>query len=215
MNKKNVRKPKTIIIADDHHMVAQGLTSIIHEFSPYKVIATVTDGKILLRKLNTLKPNMVLLDVNMPNLNGIDTAQILRKRYPEIKIVIITSYGHEVLDKLKNSAQVDGFISKMSDGSLIIKSLIEIMKGGKIFVNPNLLPENGNGVNDVYMKKLKLSARQLELLRLIKNGLSTKDIADKLFLSIYTVETHRKNICRKLKISTPNALVKWAHENEI
>ncbi len=215
MKNKTRKQLKTIIIADDHPMFANGLASVISEFTPYKVLAIVSNGKDLLHKLNSVQPDMVLLDINMPQVNGISAAQEIKKRFPGIKILVISMYGKEVLRQLNNEVEVDGYISKLSEGKVFTETLIMVMEGKKIIVKQKREVSKSVSVRDNFQEKMNLTDRQKEILRFIKKGLSTKAISEKLNLSIHTINTHRKNICHKLGITSPNALVKWVFENEL
>ncbi len=215
MSKKQSAKVKTIIIADDHPMIAEGLSAVIHEFTPYKVIATVMDGKALLHLLNSKLPDMILLDINMPKVNGIEAATEIKEKFPQIKIVVISMYGEEALRQLQKKADVDGFIPKLSEGKVFTKTIRQVMEGNKIFIRKKEEENLPSTSDDGFQCKMNLTNRETEILLLIKKGLATSQISEKLKLSSHTINTHRKNICGKLGISGTNALIKFVHENEI
>lgn len=211
MNTQN--DPYTILLADDHPLILEALTSLIHSFTPYKVIAVAKDGRTVLHKLNSMQPDLILLDINMPKLNGIKAALQVREKYPHIKIVFLSSYYDITYSSIFNETRADGFIPKLAEPEVFIKTLKQIVGGKKVFVKIETSEKKTQPDPDKYGKQLKLSTRELEIIQLIKQGLSTKEIADKLFLSVYTIDTHRKNICRKLGITSPNGLMKWVLEN--
>ena len=199
----------TIIIADDHPLMTGGLTALIHSATNYRVIGTVHNGKALLQALNRKLPELVLVDINMPVLGGIEASAEIKQRYPEVKVVVISMFYESQLIKQLKQTGVDGFIPKLSDGAVFIDALTGVMNGKKIFINAAQLTD-ADKKQDNALSLDGLSTREIEVLRLIKQGLSSKEIAQKLFLSVYTIDTHRKNICRKLQITSPNALVKFA-----
>ncbi len=202
----------SIIIADDHSLIADGIAAIIQRHTNYTILATVKNGKALLQALTTSQPDLVLLDINMPELNGIDTAQIIKQKYPQVKVVFISTHWDIVVKNAIKKTGADGFIPKLTEGPVFIDTLISIAGGEKIMLTDDL-PAKAKKKND-HTAQNKLSARELEVIRYIKKGHTSKEIAELMHLSSYTVDTHRKNICRKLNISSPNALVKFVHEND-
>lgn len=206
---------KTIIIADDHPLMAEGIAAMIHRYTKYKVLSIAKNGKALLHLLNAQVPDLVLLDVNMPELNGMEAAGKIRQLFPQVKIVFISMYWELAVQHAIKKINAEGFIPKLTEGAVFLEALKKLMSGEKVYLT-NSQPANGHKKADSNLQgKTKLSARELEIIQLIKKGLTSKDISARLHLSIYTVDTHRKNICRKLKISSPNALVKFVHENNL
>ncbi|HEX6429617.1 MAG TPA: response regulator transcription factor [Niastella sp.] len=198
-----------IIIADDHTLFADGLEQIVHSMKGFEVIGKVTDGKLLLQKLNTTVPDMILLDINMPHLDGIATCMKIAALRPEIKIVFISMfYNAQILEQVKQIGAT-GFIMKDVTAPALKEALITIRDGSPVF----LLPEDKHrsdynfAIKDQLLVKYKLTPREQEIIRLIKEGNATKQIASILELSIYTVETHRKNINRKLNVQNTAELI--------
>jgi len=201
---------QSILIADDHPLMTEGLTSVIHSSTPYKVTGTVSDGKALLQLLNRKQPDLILLDINMPVLDGMEASILIKTKYPHIKVVVISMYGENSIIQQLQKNGVDGFIPKLTAGATFIEALTKIMSGKKVFIHSKPLREKlrfnlGNETN-----LSNLSKREKEILLLIKEGLTSRQIASNLKLKVYTVDTHRKNICRKLQITSPNGLVKFA-----
>jgi DNA-binding NarL/FixJ family response regulator len=208
---------KTIMIADDHPMMIEGLSSIIHQYTPFKVIASANDGQALLHKLNDMVPDMLLLDLNMPKMNGMETAKAVKAKYTGVKIVCISMYYEKPVYDALQEIGINGFIPKLTDATIFSDTIQEIMAGKKIFINNDTgaLPAGSGGLNDPFQNIQKLSEREIEVLRLIKQGLTTKEISEHLHRSEYTIETHRKNICRKLQVSSQNGLLKLIHQTGI
>jgi len=207
-------KPKTILIADDHPLMTEGIAAMIQKFTDYEVAGTVYNGKMLLHKLNSFQPDLVLLDINMPEMNGLQAAEKIKTKFPEIKIVFISMYWERAVQEVLKKINAEGFIPKLADGSVFIETLKRIMGGEKIFLKSDSPVEGDKPPKDNFQLKSKLSERELEIMRLVKKGLTTKEISKQLNLSVYTIDTHRKNMCRKFELSSPNALVKFAHQND-
>jgi DNA-binding NarL/FixJ family response regulator len=207
-------KPVTIIIADDHPLMTEGLTSIIHSETSYRVTQCIHDGKALLHLLNTQKPTLILLDINMPKINGIEAAKEIRARFPQILIVCISMYTDKHIYTTLKEIGVNGFIPKLSDGKIFTDTITSVLQGNTVFVEEKEEKQQTHPLADSFQNTIKLSTREIEVLRLIKKGLTTKAISESLNLSTHTVDTHRKNICRKLNLTNPNALIKFAFDNE-
>lgn len=203
----------SVIIADDHSLIADGIAAVIQRYTDYKILTTVKNGKALLQVLTNTQPDIVLLDINMPELNGIDAAKKIKQLYPEIKVVFISTHWDLVVKNAVKNSEADGFIPKLTEGPVFIDALVSIAGGEKIYLTDNTpsKPKNKAQTN----VPGKLTERELEIIRYIKQGHTSKEIAAIMHLSNYTVDTHRKNICRKLNLTSPNALVKFAHENDL
>ncbi|MGN5953402.1 response regulator [Sphingobacterium lactis] len=202
-------KTTTIIIADDHALFAEGLEQIINSMDEFKIITKVSNGRNLLQVLTNFLPEIVLLDINMPSIDGMQAALFIRKEYPTIKIVFVSMYQSPKLINLAKDIGAFGYIMKDTTAPELKSTLLAIKDGEKSFFSPNQTQNNNksNYEQDSFLNKYKLSSRELEIIRLIKQGLPTKQIADTLNLSIYTVETHRKNINRKLNVQSPTELL--------
>jgi DNA-binding NarL/FixJ family response regulator len=205
---------RTIIIADDHPLMTEGLTALIHSSTPYSVIKTVHNGKALMQILNRTLPDLVLLDINMPLLGGIEASAQIKQRFPTVKVAVISMFFENQLIRNLKQTGVDGFIPKLSEGSAFINALRNIMDGKKLFISIKDIDE-ADKTQSAWPALNELSEREIEIVRQIKQGLSSKQISKHLNISVYTVDTHRKNICRKLHITSPNALIKFAMKYDI
>lgn len=205
-------KTKKIIIADDHPLLIDGLTAIIKEQSHLELCATANNGKKLIQTIPIHHPDLIILDINLPEIDGIEAAKIIKTSNPEIKILCISTYfSKHLIDTLKD-IPVEGFIPKQSDSSLVVKSINEVLNNKSVWLRSD--------TEIVFHKEPPqelelLSQREKEVLRLIKKGLSTKSIATELYLSVYTIDTHRKNICSKLNLTSPGALSRYVSEKDI
>lgn len=202
---------KKIILADDHPLLLEGLSAIIGDQKNLEICATANNGKRLLQIIPLHKPDLILIDINMPEIDGIEAAKIIKSTNPDIKILCISTYYSKNLLDLLKEIPVDGFMPKQSDSKLVINTINRILEGEIVFIK--------NSTETLYMKEPAkevsiLSQREKEIMRMIKKGMSTKDIAATLYLSVYTIDTHRKNICNKLNLEAPGALLRFIMEKE-
>ncbi len=207
-----------IIIADDHQMVVDGLTSIINQMDGYKVITTASNGRELLKTLEIVQPDIVLLDIDMPVLNGIETQKEIRNRYPNIKTIIITMHGEKSLVKKMSDLGAIGFVFKNAGKEELLEAIESVQKGIPYYtsslrndlINNNLVNEKSSFFD---IKKSLLTQREIEIIKLVVEGLSNKAIGDRLFISPRTVDTHRTNIMKKLEVNNVAGLVRYAINN--
>ena len=205
-----------IIIADDHSLMADSYEKVIHDNTNYTVAAKVENGKKLLQILNRVTPNLIILDLNMPEMDGIETAAFIKRRYPSIKILVISMYEDLSIKNKLLELHVDGYISKTSDASQLLKAIDAISNNNTIF-KIKALTEHAIQYNakDTFRLKHKLTSREIEIILMIKEGKSSKEIGKDLYLSEYTVETHRKNIFKKTNVKSMGELISWAISNNL
>ncbi len=211
MDKKTIH----LIIADDHSLFIDGLKLLLRDESDITVDDVANDGKELLSLLQRQTPNIVLLDINMPKLNGLEASRHIKKSYPGIKIIILSTYKEDHLIEKAKQYGANGYLLKNCSKEELLQTIQLIFTGHSCF--PYRTPKDDNGFDekDVFLKQFDLTKREAEIIQLIKNDLTNQQIADKLYLSIYTVETHRKNIMQKLGLKSPAALIKFILENNI
>jgi two-component system, NarL family, response regulator NreC len=210
--------PITILLADDHAIVRQGLAKVLENGERLKVVGEAKDGREAVNKACQLKPNIVLMDISMPILNGIEATRQIKKMCPQTKVIILSMHSHDryIGELLKMGAS--GYLIKDSTGSDIINAIDAAMKGD-VFLSPSisrLVVENfvsskkkQSSREELYAN---LSNREREVFQMIAEGRSTKDIADILFVSISTIKTHRAHIIEKLQIDNLSQLVQFAIE---
>lgn len=204
-----------IVLCDDHAVMRRGLRLVLEEQSDFTVVGEGGDGREALALVEALKPDVAVLDITMPNLNGIEAARQITAKTPETAVIVLSMHADEsfVLRALKGGAK--GYILKESREADLINA-IRLVSEGKSFFSPavsRLLVEDyvrqlqAKGMEDSYEL---LTTRERELLQLIAEGKSNKDIANLLNLSVYTVETHRSNILAKLNLHTVPELILYA-----
>lgn len=211
---------KTILLADDHTLVRAGIKSLIKDFKNTEVIGEAADGREAIEMAHELNPDIMLLDIKMKELNGLEVTARLHKEIPEILIIILSMHSNEeyVVQALKAGAV--GYLLKDSlpqELDVAISSVI----AGKVYLSPaisqQLVSDYLKLMVDTSPEELKdasvfelLTARQREVLQLIAEGNSTKEIGDKLHVSVKTVETHRSQIMERLNINNLQGLVRYA-----
>lgn len=193
-----------LVLADDHVLIRQGLGGIIKGVADLAVIGEAGDGAALLALLKTVTPHMVILDLSMPNLRGIEAVHEIKREYPEVKILVLTmhkEYLHQAL-----SAGADGYLLK-EDAERDLFSAIENIRQGRIYISPRLTGEL-LGLRATPVDPL--SSREKSVLSFIAAGKSNREIAEALFISVRTVESHRAAIMKKLSLNNTADLVKYA-----
>ncbi len=210
-----MNSPVRIMLADDHTIVRQGLARLLEEQPDLKVIGEATNGRDAVDKAKQLKPDVVILDIAMPRLNGIEAAKRIRKHLPETKILILSMYSHEHYIHELFETGISGYLLKESSGRDIIKAIHAAMKN-ETFLSPSI----SKVLMDAYRSPRKssprterykqLSNREREVFQLIAEGHSTRVIAEMLYISMSTVKSHRAKIMEKLDIDSPVKLVHFA-----
>ncbi len=203
-----------IILADDHEILRTGLKNLIDKESSFKVVAEAKDGEELLNKLKSVKGDLIVLDLSMPNMDGITSLKEIHVRYPKIKILVLTMQKDNEHFRHAMACGASGYILKDDAYEQLILAIKLILKG-KQFVSPSvatlLTDKYIRSLDDVETPSLEiLTKRELQVLKLITSGLANKNIAFRLKLSVRTVETHRANLSDKLGIKNTAGLVKYA-----
>jgi DNA-binding NarL/FixJ family response regulator len=211
-----------ILIADDHEVVRRGLSSLLQAQEGWEVCAEASDGREAVEKAKLLKPDCVILDIGMPNLNGLAATRQLTQHDPTLKIIVltITDSDHVIREALDAGAR--GFVLK-SDAVRDLVSAIEALQRGQMFFTPRVnemvlagFLEKGTAVpRGVLPKFPNLTPREREVIQLLAEGKSSKEVATLLNLSTKTAETHRSNIMRKLGFHSIRDLVLYAVKNDI
>lgn len=202
-----------IIIADDHKLFNHGLYQLLS--NDFNVIAQVFDGREVIPAVMKRTPNLIILDINLPNIKGFEIAKQLKHSFSKIKVVFITMYSEDSFVKAAKDLNADGYILKESESDFLIASLKSILEGNCVF-DPKLATLQTNlHHDDFFVKEYSLSKREIEIIKLLKNGYSSVQIAEKLFVSFETIKSHKKNIYLKLKINKLTELVQFAVANGI
>ncbi len=201
-----------VAIADDHLLVINGLRAMLEKYDHLLVIFSATNGQILLENLVENKPDVLLLDIQMPGMSGIDLCKMISKNYPEIKVIALTNLeeSHYVKQMMRNGAL--GYLLKNVDQQNLVQAIETVVQDKQYIdfqIQRNMLNEALSGQKRT-SQGVMLTKRELEILELIGKEFSNQQIADKLFLSLRTVQTHRLNIRQKLGVNNTAGLVKEA-----
>jgi two-component system response regulator NreC len=204
-----------VLLADDHQLMRSGVRLMLEREPDITVVGEAGDGREAVALAKTLKPEVVVMDIGMPNLNGIEAALQMTQHNPELAVVMLSMHSDEsyVLRALKAGAR--GYLLKDSAEADLIKA-VHVVAGGKSFFSPAV----SKVLLDDYVRKLKrsgaedaydlLTPREREILQLIAEGKSNKDVANLLNLSVYTVESHRSNLMEKLNLKGVTELILYA-----
>lgn len=203
-----------ILIADDHQLFNDGMKMMLTAEDNLQVVGQVFSGKDVLDAVHRMQPDVVLLDINMPHLNGLEAAEKLLKNYPNLRIIMLTMYSDRKFVDDCQRMGVPGYILKNSGVDEVLNA-IETVLAGKRYYDPKLTKSAtpNQHANDSFQKQFQLTKREIEIIGLVGQSFTNEEMADKLFLSVATVKTHRNNINLKLGINKPADLVKFAVEH--
>jgi DNA-binding NarL/FixJ family response regulator len=202
--------PYTIVLADDHALFRQGVKKILEEMAEVEVVGEANDGLELLELLKKRDPDLVILDISMPNLRGLEAAREIKGLYPQVKVLLLTMHKKKDFLQQGLEAVVDGFLVKEDADTELLQAVKAIRRGEK-FYSPLL----STRLADLAFQKGKtdpLTKREKEVAKLLAEGKSSKEIAKFLYISIYTVRRHRDNIMKKLELKGLADLVRYAME---
>jgi DNA-binding NarL/FixJ family response regulator len=208
-------EPYRIVLADDHVIFRQGIKQLIDSKPDFKVVGEASDGLELINLLQRgLKTDMVILDISMPNLRGIEATHEIKIIYPNIKVLLLTMHKSKEYLYHSISAGAQGYLLK-EDSEVELFSAIEVIRKGDIFVSKLLTREITEDLSHLHygggqLPSDILTPREREVLKLVAEGKSNKEISELLFISIRTVENHRANIMNKLKIKKTADLIRYA-----
>lgn len=202
-----------VLIADDHQLFREGLVNLISSAPDIEVIAEAKDGKEATDRAKKLKPDVVLIDIGMPQMNGIEATRIIKKEDPEIKVIAVSMHSDRQFVKGVLEAGADGYLLKNCTYRQLIDAIQSVVSGKKylsdditeMVIQGYLEPEEDNPEGQV-----ELSERELEVLKLYAEGKSTREISEKLFISVKTVGTHKQHIFEKLGLKSNADMVKYA-----
>lgn len=219
--------PIRILIADDHALLRQGIKNVLELETDFAIIAEAGDGEEAVRKAGEMQPDIVLLDINMPRMNGLEVTKRIKAAYPDIKVIILTIHDDDsyVVEVVKAGAA--GYLLKDIEPGMLIKA-IRTVYDGESFIYPTLAKklfgeitrleeERRHGPASLLQhgRNERLTIRELEVLQLIAKGLSNQEIAQSLFLSEKTVKNHLTNIFRKIDVADRTQAVLFAIKNKI
>lgn len=201
--------PASILLADDHALIRQGLKALL-EKQGCRIVGEAADGQEAIRSVENAQPEIAILDISMPILNGIDAARALRKSAPKTKIILLTKHDEDQYVTEAMRAGVKGYVLKSQAADDLVHAIREVSRGS-VYLSPKI----SRVVVDAYLSKERLSTdglsgRERQVLQLVGEGKSTKDIAVLLGISVKTAESHRARLMKKLDIHETASLVRYA-----
>lgn len=203
-----------VLNADDHPMLRNGIVQLLTQTEGIDWVGSASDGREALEKTLSLKPDIALLDIEMPYLSGIELCQKIRDAGLKTRIILLTLFKESAYIKAAFNEGAMGYLLKEANGNEII-SCIKSVHSGKRYVSPSLTDVilDSNRVEDTVLSRL--TEHEINILKLIAKNKTSKEIADMMFLSIKTIANHRNNISKKLELDgQQNALLKWVLENK-
>lgn len=213
--------PVRVLIADDHQIVRIGLRSLLKSVENIELVGEAADGKKVVELTQELKPDVVLSDILMPGMTGIEAVRIIKQAQPEVRVIMLTSLEDKFYLTQAMNAGADGYLSKEVGRQELTAAVEGVMRAEKVFSNAILalmanpdLPMGESGVSDPNAN-VYLSRREQEILMFIAEGKTSKDIAEILFISSRTVDTHRTNLMQKLQVKNTAGLVRFALLNRL
>ncbi|MFA6289221.1 MAG: response regulator transcription factor [Opitutaceae bacterium] len=209
-------KPITILLAEDHAIVRQGLCALLNADGHFKIVAEARTGREAVEMTTALKPDVILMDIAMPVLNGLEATRQILTANPAARIIVLSAHSDDEYIKRMCAAGVCGFLEKQTSAEILTKAIREVAAGG-IFFSPSIAkrlrdeqgkPRGRDGTPKA--DATRLTAREAEVLQLVAEGSANKQIADTLGISIKTVEKHRQHLMDKLKIHDTAGLTRYA-----
>ena len=200
----------SIVLADDHVMFRQGVKRIIEGTPGLEVVGEANDGLELLRLLKAQEPKLVILDIAMPRLRGLEATREIKKLYPQVKVILLTMHRSKEFIQQALEAGAEGFLLK-EDADFDLLRAIDAVRKGKKFISPLLATEMADlALRDKPADTDPLTIREKTIVKLLAEGKTPKEIADVLYISVFTVRRHRDNIMRKLNLKRLADLIKYA-----
>lgn len=210
----------TILIVDDHQLFRQGLIKMLGGVDDFEVLAEARNGTEAIEKTRILKPDVILMDIGMPEISGVEATRYIRQHYPETKIIALTMHADKHYVQAMLAAGVHGYLFKNCTYAQLVEGITQVHQGKKYLdgMSTEILIDSYLGQDEQEASQHqdpRLSGREFEVLKLYAEGKSTKEISERLFISVKTVGSHKQNICEKLGLSSTADMIKYALRNGI
>lgn len=202
-----------ILIADDHKLFREGTITLLSENQDIEIIGQAEDGKEAIAKAKETQPDILIIDIGMPKINGIEATRILKSEAPDIKIIALTMHSEKHFIKGMLEAGAYGYLFKNCDYDELIQAIKTVYSGKKYLsdeITEVIIHDYVGKTNDVLETDPILSEREMEILKLFAEGKTSREISELLFISVKTVGTHKQNILTKLELNSTADLVKYA-----
>ncbi|MFY0627317.1 MAG: response regulator transcription factor [Reichenbachiella sp.] len=208
----------TVLLADDHGIVRKGIKLLLESSPDLEIIGEANDGEEALKLIEELKPNVLVTDISMPEMSGVELTQKVKENYNDTKVLVLSTHFDEeyILDSFEAGAL--GYLPKNANEDQIV-SAIKVVAKGELFYTPSVVDILGSALiskrSPGKSSKALLTSREKEILKELVDGSTNKEIANKLFISVRTVDAHRRNIMKKLNVNNSAQLVKAAFEKRL
>ncbi len=209
-----------IILADDHKIFLDGMVSLLSEVENFEIAGTVNSGEELLGEIENLKSDIIITDITMKGISGLEVTKLIKKEHPSLKVLILSMHSNYEFIQNSVKAGADGYLPKDTSIKELIEAINTINNGGQYFSKEiteyffNNYIQNYRTEQNL-MEQESLTQREIEILKLSASGLTNKEIAEKLFISIKTVDTHKNHILQKLKLKNSAQLTLFAVKNKL
>ncbi len=210
-------KKISVLIADDHALIRTGIATLLQHYDDFAVVGEATDGAEAVEMTGKLQPDVVLIDLAMPRVNGIEATRLIRERYPNTKVLVLTMHENDEYISQIFKAGASGYVLKDASRDELCRAIRAVAKGEKFFsarvsdiIVENFIKRKETPHDELSSADIPLTKREKEILALVAEGLTNQQIADKLFISPRTVDTHRTNIMQKLDLHDVASLVRYA-----
>lgn len=215
MNKQYLIKKIRLVIAEDHTIIRDGLKALLSSHDEFQIVGEAEDGQVAIQCARELKPDLILLDISMPRMNGLEAIEEIKKHSPETRVLILTVHKLEKYVHACLKSGADGYVLKDATHADLVTAIKSVLKGKRY-----LSPEISEKVIDGYLEGKKsdetdsawdkLTNREREILKLVAEGNKNREIADYLFVSQHTIEKHRENLMKKLNLHSTASLTAYA-----
>ncbi len=205
----------SVLIADDHEVARHGIRAILESERDLRVVAEAGNGREVMEKIKSCVPDVVLMDIGMPEMNGMETTRRLRQEFPNIEVLILTMHFSEELLNEAVQAGAKGYVLKNDADEELIGAVHSVSRHRSYYSSKFSTTTDGGPANSPFKNPQNLSGREYEVLQMLAEGRSNKEVARALKISVKTVETHRANVMRKLNAHTLSELVRYAIRNRI
>lgn len=209
-----------ILIVDDHQLILNGISDMLRSLKQFKIVGKANNGKEAVEKAISLDPDVIFMDISMPVMNGIEATGIITKKLPHVKVLALTQHEENEYVRQILTLGGSGYLLKNSKKEEFVEAINAVMNG-KRYLSRQISDQM---INDIFTPKkettsisqsIKLTRREKEIIQKIADELSNQEIADDLYISLRTVETHRRNIMQKLKVKSVVSLIKYAAQHGI
>ncbi len=211
-----MKKKIKIVLVDDHQMFRDGVKAVLMDEANIEIIGEFGNGKDLYDLLTSQTPDIIITDISMPDISGIEITKYVRKNFPDINILILSMHSNEEFITKALNAGANGYLPKDTSMNELLEAIQSIYKGENYFnkdISNTILKSLVNKSSST--KNETLTSREIEIVGHVVDGLTNKEIADKLYISVRTVDTHKNNVLHKLKLKSSIELVKYAIKNNL